>query len=91
MVAEKPPKGVGAKILGMLAPFWICADGTAIRLAEMSTEHVRAALRYLHAGSGDKGPMLRPGCSGFTNEEWVTLLEVELRRRACCAIGNARC
>lgn len=53
-----------------------------MRLSNMSTEHVRAVLRYLHAGDGDKGPMLRPGCDGFTNSEWLLLLETELRRRA---------
>ena len=70
------------KSTAMQTPFWICADATPVRLNEMSTEHVRAVLRYLHVGAGDKGPMLRPGCSGFTNAEWLRLLEVELRRRS---------
>ena len=76
------PLRISAKIPDMQAPFWICADGTPVRLSEMSNEHVRAVLRYLHAGDGDKGPMLRPGCSGFTNGEWLLLLAAELRRRA---------
>jgi hypothetical protein len=53
-----------------------------VRLSNMSTEHVRAVLRYLHAGDGDKGPMLRPGCDGFANSEWMLLLETELRQRS---------
>lgn len=50
----------------------------------MSTEHVRAVLRYLHDGDGDgdRGPMLRSGCGGSTNREWMLLLGAELRRRA---------
>lgn len=66
----------------MRTPVWICADGTTVRLSNMSTEHVRAVLRYLHVGDGDKGPMLRPGFDGFTNSEWMLLLETELRRRS---------
>lgn len=48
----------------------------------MSTEYVRAVLRYLRAGDGDNGPMLRPSCAGFSNGERMLLLEAELRRRA---------
>jgi hypothetical protein len=47
----------------------------------MSTDHVRNALRYVHQGDGEHGPMLRLGCSGFTNGEWLRLFEAELRRR----------
>lgn len=66
----------------MQTPEWICADGTPVRLSEMSTEHVMNVQRYLRAGTGEYGPMLRPGCSGFTNAEWLVLLEAEVRRRA---------
>jgi hypothetical protein len=69
------------KIRSMETPLWICSDSTAVRLSEMSTAHVRNALLYLQAGTGEYGPMLRPGCSGFTNSEWLRLFEAELRRR----------
>ena len=66
----------------MQTPLWICADGTPVRLAAMSTGHVRAAWRYVHRGDGDRGPLLRTGCSGFSNYEWLMLFAAELRRRA---------
>lgn len=66
----------------MQTPLWICADGTLVRLSEMSIEHIENVLRYLHVGDGEHGRMLRTGCSGFTNSEWLQLLEAELFRRA---------
>lgn len=63
----------------MEMPVWICADGTPVRLSDMTDEHVRRALRYLHLGTGDLGPMLRGGCSGFSNREWLLLMSAELR------------
>jgi hypothetical protein len=66
----------------MQTPIWICADGTEILLSEMSGEHVRNALLYLQLGTGDLGPMLRSGCSGFSNREWTFLMSAELRRRS---------
>lgn len=65
----------------METPEWIRADGTLIRLSEMSTEHVMNVQRYLREGTGEFGPMVRPGCSGFTNSEWLLLLGAELLRR----------
>lgn len=66
----------------MQTPLWIRADGTPIRLSGMSTEHVRNALRYVHLGNGNHGPLLRSGCSGFTNAEWLLLFAAELLRRS---------
>lgn len=66
----------------MQTPTWICNDGTSIELGSMSTEHVLNVIQYLRAGIGDRGPMLRRGCSGFANGEWLLLLDAELRRRA---------
>lgn len=66
----------------MQTPLWICADGTAVRLSHMSTAHIVNVLRYLHAGGGEHGRMTRTGCSGFSNDEWVQLLQTELSRRA---------
>jgi hypothetical protein len=65
----------------MQTPLWICADATPVRLSEMSVAHVVNVLRYLHAGDGEYGPMTRSGCSGFTNGEWLQLLQAELRLR----------
>lgn len=48
----------------------------------MSTEHIISVQRYLRAGIGEYGPMLRSGCSGFSNSEWLWLLAAELRRRS---------
>ena len=39
-------------------------------------------MRYLQVGTGEYGPMNRPGCAGFTNREWLLLMEAELTRRA---------
>lgn len=65
----------------MLAPEWICDDGTAISLVRMSTAHILNARAYLLAGTGPHGPMLRNECSGFTNAQWVRLFEAEILRR----------
>jgi hypothetical protein len=66
----------------MQTPQWICHDGTGVPLSSMSTEHALNVLRYLRRGDGDHGPMLRQGCSGFSNHEWVRLLGAELCLRA---------
>lgn len=66
----------------MLTPEWECADGTAVRLGSMSTSHILNARCYLLTGTGPYGPMLRPGCSGFTNREWIRLFDAELLRRS---------
>lgn len=66
----------------MLTPEWECADGTTVRLGAMSTSHIVNAREYLLTGTGPYGPMLRPGCSGFSNCEWIRLFETELLRRA---------
>jgi hypothetical protein len=61
---------------------WICHDGSAVRLALMTSAHMRNALEYLRIGTGQFGPMLRYGCSGFTNQEWIQLFRAELLRRS---------
>lgn len=66
----------------MLTPEWVCADGSAVRLGAMSTSHILNARDYLLTGAGPYGPMLRAGCSGFSNHEWIRLFEGELLRRA---------
>lgn len=65
----------------MLTPEWECADGTTVRLGAMCTSHIVNARKYLLTGTGPYGPMLRPGCSGFSNLEWIRLFDVELLRR----------
>ncbi len=65
----------------MLAPEWICDDGTAISLVRMSTAHILNARAYLLTGTGPYGSMLRTECSGFTNAQWVRLFEAEILRR----------
>jgi hypothetical protein len=65
----------------VLAPNWICDDGTAISLIRMSTAHILNARAYLLSGTGPHGPMLRNECSGFTNAQWVRLFEAEILRR----------
>ncbi len=66
----------------MLTPVWECADGTNVRLGSMSTPHLLNARVYLLMGTGPHGPMLRQGCSGFSNREWIWLFEAELLRRS---------
>lgn len=66
----------------MKTPLWICNDASEIAISQMSDEHIVNVLRYLRDGDGDRGPMVRPGCSGFSNAEWIQLLTSELRRRA---------
>src|SRR4051812_4800820 len=80
----------------MQTPAWVTNDGRAISLSTMTTAHVQNVLAYLHAGDGERGPLLRPGCSGFTNAEWLVLMAAELTRRArlgrdatCCTPGTA--
>lgn len=65
----------------MLAPNWICDDGTAISLMSMSTAHILNARAYLLTGTGPYGSMLRTECSGFNNAEWIRLFEAEILRR----------
>jgi len=66
----------------MLTPDWECADGTTVRLGSMGTSHILNARVYLLTGTGPHGPMLRQGCSGFSNKEWISLFEAELLRRS---------
>jgi hypothetical protein len=66
----------------MRTPKWVTSRGEAIPLALMSDTHVRAVMRYLITGVGDRGPMLRTGCSGFSNSEWLLLCASELLRRS---------
>lgn len=65
----------------MRTPDWIKADGSAIPLGAMSSEHIIAAKNYIIRGSGNYGLMLRDGCSGFNNAEWIRLFNAELTRR----------
>lgn len=67
---------------GMRTPFWTNAFGTPIRLSEMSSDHIRNAWRYVQRGDGEYGPLLRSGCGGFSNAEWLLLFAAELRRRS---------
>lgn len=66
----------------MKTPDWIKADGSAIPLGAMSTDHIIAAKNYIIVGTGRHGRMLRNGCSGFTNAEWIRLFNAELTRRS---------
>jgi hypothetical protein len=65
----------------MRTPEWVTACGGHIRLAEMSDDHIRNVVSYLALGDGVYGPMLRPGCGGFANSEWLQLCAVELAKR----------
>lgn len=57
----------------MQTPNWICADGRPVPLGLMTTRHIRNAYEYLQRGTGVLGVMARPGCSGFSNREWLLL------------------
>ena len=70
----------------MLTPEWVCNDGLPVRLGVMSTPHIVNAMAYLLLGTGPEGPMLRPGCSGYSNREWILLFETELRRRTLVSL-----
>jgi hypothetical protein len=65
----------------MITPEWVTNAGKGIRLANMSDDHIRNVIRYLTMGNGEYGPMLRPGCNGFTNGEWLQLCASDLARR----------
>jgi hypothetical protein len=65
----------------MNTPAWVTASGEHIPLGSMAEDHIKNVMRYLLAGDGDHGPMTRPGCSGFTNGEWLRLCAAELTRR----------
>jgi hypothetical protein len=66
----------------MRTPDWIDAYGRHIQLSAMTFDHIRNAMRYIVRGDGELGPLLRGGCSGFANAEWVRLMEAELMLRA---------
>ena len=66
----------------MTGPDWVTDAGEAIPLTRMTSAHIRAVLRYIQLGDGNRGPLLRPSCSGFTNSEWARLCACELTRRA---------
>lgn len=65
----------------MITPEWTTHSGQRIPLASMSDDHIRNVVLYLTRGDGEHGQMLRPGCSGFLNSEWLLLCAAELRRR----------
>jgi hypothetical protein len=66
----------------MITPDWVTHGGQQIQLSRMTSAHIRAVIRYLQVGDGEHGPMLRAGCSGFSNFEWILLCKCELTRRA---------
>jgi hypothetical protein len=66
----------------MKTPDWVKADGSSIPLGMMSPAHIVNAKNYIIRGSGEHGLMLRSGCSGFTNTEWIRLFNAELTRRS---------
>lgn len=47
----------------------------------MADDHIKNVMGYLATGDGQYGPMTRPGCSGFSNAEWLQLCAAELTRR----------
>jgi len=55
-------------------------------LTAMSEAHIRNVVVYLALRDGVHGPMTRPGCSGFTNPEWLRpcAAELTLRQRMTC-------
>jgi hypothetical protein len=63
-------------------PDWITARGIPIPLANMTSAHITAVMHYIRLGTGEYGPLLRTGCSGFTNSEWLALCGTELLKRA---------
>lgn len=65
----------------MHTPHWVTATGEQIPLTTMSEDHIRNVMVYLTLGDGAHGPMVRTGCSGFANSEWLRLCAVELARR----------
>jgi hypothetical protein len=65
----------------MKTPNWVTACGDQLPLANMSDEHVHKVVLYLTLGDGEHGLMLRTGCNGFSNAEWLRLCAVELTRR----------
>jgi hypothetical protein len=66
----------------MKTPEWTTAGGDAIPLSEMSTKHIQNVLIYIARGTGEHGPLTRPGCAGFSTGEWVALCRAELTRRS---------
>lgn len=66
----------------MQTPEWIDGYGRSISLATMSSPHIRNAIAYIQWGNGNLGPLVRTGCSGFTNGEWLLSMATELMRRA---------
>jgi hypothetical protein len=68
----------------MMTPHWVTARGERIALQNMSAEHIKNVMQYLATGDGDHGPMLRDGCSGFSNAEWLRLCASELLHRRRC-------
>jgi hypothetical protein len=66
----------------MRTPYWVTYNQDHIPLAQMTTPHIMNAMRYLVRGTGEYGPMIRGGCSGFTNAEWLLLFRAELLRRS---------
>lgn len=55
---------------------WVPDRGPPIPLGLMSTAHVRNCIAFLLSGQ-----MVRPGCSGFTNAEWLMIFRCELVKR----------
>jgi hypothetical protein len=85
VIAHYPHEGATVK-----TPYWICDDGTAVVVSAMSSAHVFNALTYLRTGTGPHGPMLRWGCSGFTNAEWILIFETQLLVRSRLIRGASK-
>jgi hypothetical protein len=66
----------------MRTPDWVTARGERVPLQRMSDQHIKNVMQYIATGDGEHGPMLRDGCSGFSNAEWLRLCASELLRRS---------
>ena len=58
------------------------ALGTRIVATMVAIGDIRNAMHCIQVGNGRLGPLLRPGCSAFTNAEWLRLMAAELTRLA---------
>ena len=66
----------------MRTPDWVTARGELVPLQHMADQHIKNVMQYIATGDGEHGPMLRDGCSGFSNAEWLRLCASELLRRS---------
>lgn len=64
----------------MKQPVWVTRDKRRLYPTQMTSSHIHNTIAMIKSGRMAAAGRIK--CSGFTNDEWVRILQTELVRRA---------